>query len=153
DVSERALPFVIPLPPIDKSVIHGALIDKYLRVARPASCVKSEKILSGIMTLLVLRRLADKPAHGYGLQSFLSEVLERPIPPGTIYVILSTLRARGLIAIERRATVNGRNVVEYGITDRGTRFLLEHEKPLRTVRKVIGELADSIKHLKNESAA
>ena len=114
--------------------------------------MKREKILSGIMTLLVLRRLVDKPAHGYGLQSFLSEVLERPIPPGTIYVILPTLRSRGLIAIKRKATVNGRNVVEYGITDRGTQFLLEHEEPLRTVRKVIDELVDSITHLKKEFA-
>lgn len=115
--------------------------------------MKREKILSGIMTLLVLRRLVDKPAHGYGLQSFLSKVLERPIPPGTIYVILSTLKTKGLIAIKRKATVNGRNVVEYEITDRGTRFLLEHEEPLRTVRKVVDELVDSIAYLKNESAA
>lgn len=109
--------------------------------------IKRQRILSGIMTLLVLRRLIDGPSHGYMLENYLSQKLDRPIPSGTIYVILSSLKRSGLVSVKERTVIKGRAVTNYELTQCGREFLLQHKEPMLAMRNVIDELTQAIEKL------
>ena len=109
--------------------------------------MKREKILSGVMTLLIMIKLLDGPSYGYALGNYVSERLERPIPPGAIYVILSSLDKRKLISISEKGTLNGRNITKYQITDSGMEFLRRHKDPLKVASRVIEDISQTIQNL------
>jgi PadR family transcriptional regulator PadR len=99
------------------------------------------------MTFLILRSLIDGPSHGYALETYLSQKLKRPIPPGTIYVILSSLNKDGLISVKERTVINGRSVTNYELTQLGRQFLLDHKEPMLVMREVVEELIRAIDEL------
>ncbi len=106
--------------------------------------MRKEKILSGTMTLLVLCRLLSEPSYGYQLETYLAGKLGRPVPPGTIYVILNSLNRRKFITVKEKKLSHGRRITVYRITAAGREFLKRHQEPLASVRKVIDELTDTI---------
>lgn len=109
--------------------------------------IKKEKIMSGMMTLMILARLAETPSHGYALEIYLEKKLKRPIPPGTVYVLLSAMKRRNLVSVKSRELVNGRQIAVYEINPEGVEFLRQHREPLKIMRTLIGELAKKIEHL------
>lgn len=109
--------------------------------------MEREKILRGIMTLLVLDQLSRHDLHGYALQQVVSERLKRRIAPGTIYVLLTSMLRRGFIEVKEECTVKNRTVKIYSITHRGKEFLLDHSEPLKLVREVLDYLIPSIEDL------
>jgi PadR family transcriptional regulator, regulatory protein PadR len=108
---------------------------------------KRERLLHGMMTFLILRSLIDGPSHGYALEGYLSLKLKRPIPPGTIYVILSSLNEDGLVSVKERTVINGRAVTIYELTQLGRQFLLDHKEPMLVMRDVVEELIRAIDEL------
>ena len=108
---------------------------------------KRERILHGLMTFLILRSLIDGPSHGYALENYLSQKLKKPIPPGTIYVILSSLKEDGLVSLKERTVVNGRAVTTYELTPLGREFLLDHKEPMKVMKEVAEELIRAIDDL------
>ena len=99
------------------------------------------------MTFLILRSLIDGPSHGYALENYLSQKLKRPIPPGTIYVILLSLNKDGLVSVKERTIINGRAVTNYELTQLGREFLLDHKEPMLVMRDVVEELIRAIDSL------
>jgi len=112
----------------------------------------------GQLKLLILKMLEEKPMHGYGIMAELEKRYGFPHPsPGTVYPILASLRRAGLIE-----TVGSgkREKKLYRTTERGRRFLREHEEELQNVlslaekfiefRKIGGfELARALKDVFN----
>jgi PadR family transcriptional regulator, regulatory protein PadR len=109
--------------------------------------MKRQRVLGGMMTLLVLRGLVDGPSHGYALENYLSKKLERPIPPGTIYMILSSLNRQGFVSMKERTVINGRAITNYELTQLGREFLLQHKEPMLIMRNVIDDLLRAIENL------
>jgi DNA-binding PadR family transcriptional regulator len=109
------------------------------------------RLLRGIVSLLVLRYLAEGEECGYGLRRRISGVLGEALPPGYIYVILKSLRGRGLLDA-REGSRNGRRVVYYRITDSGMDFLLRHRGAVEAGRRAIEELTRFLEGRGGESA-
>ena len=106
--------------------------------------VEREKILRGVMTLLVLEKLCHEDMHGYALQVYVSGMIDRKIAPGTIYVLLGSLLRRKFIRISSQFRAKNRDVKVYTITDLGRDFLKDHISPLIIVRDVLDYLIPSI---------
>ncbi|MGP8158365.1 MAG: PadR family transcriptional regulator [Thermoplasmata archaeon] len=106
--------------------------------------MKRERILGGVMTLLVLRKLLDGPSYGYALEQYLNQKLGTPTPAGTIYAMLRTLKRRRFISVKERVRLHGRDVTNYELTEQGREFLRKHRVPLLTVRRVIDELVRAL---------
>ncbi|AKA74217.1 PadR family transcriptional regulator [Saccharolobus solfataricus] len=109
---------------------------------------KTEKILGGIITLLILKTLLEEPKHGYELEKIIREKLDYKLPEGSIYVILKNLERRGLIKPQVMKNERGHDIKKYIITEEGKKFFLSHEKPLIAVRKVLDEIIADIQKLK-----
>lgn len=109
--------------------------------------VEKEKILRGVITLLVLEKLCHEDLHGYALQTYVSGMIDRKIAPGTIYVLLGSLMKRKFIRISSQFRAKNRDVKVYAITDLGRDFLKEHISPLIIVRDVLDYLIPSITHI------
>ena len=114
--------------------------------------IENEKILRGMMTILILDRISTLPSHGYSLQVYISEKLQRKVPPGTVYVLLSSLLKRGFIPVSEEKYINGRPVKIYSITGSGITFLQDHVEPLVIIQKIVGDLILSISSLPPDAA-
>ncbi len=114
--------------------------------------IENEKILRGMMTILILDRISRLPSHGYSLQVYISEKLQRKVPPGTVYVLLSSLLKRGFITVSEEKYINGRAVKIYSITVSGIAFLQDHVEPLVIIQKIVGDLILSISSLPQDAA-
>ena len=64
--------------------------------------------------LLILGELL----YGYEIQNNASKKLGRSISPGTVYVLLGSLRKKRLAEIIEQKTVNGRKMTVYSITEK-----------------------------------
>ncbi|MGC8969597.1 MAG: PadR family transcriptional regulator [Conexivisphaera sp.] len=100
---------------------------------------KKYRLLRGIVSLLILRYLMEGEECGYGLRRRISDVLGETLPPGYIYVMLKSLRRRGLLDA-RESSRKGRRIVYYRITERGRGFLVEHRNAIEAGRRAIEEL-------------
>jgi DNA-binding PadR family transcriptional regulator len=69
----------------------------------------------------VLAALLDGPLHGHAIIKVIAELSGSRVKPsvGTLYGILERLSDRGLIAVDREETVNGRNRRYFRISDDG----------------------------------
>jgi DNA-binding PadR family transcriptional regulator len=76
-------------------------------------------------TFLILTALASGSQHGYGIIADVREISggEVRLRPGTLYTALERLRADGLIAVDREATVDTRLRRYYRLTAAGTKRL------------------------------
>ncbi|MGC9189412.1 MAG: PadR family transcriptional regulator [Conexivisphaera sp.] len=99
------------------------------------------RLLRGIVSLLILRYLMEDEQCGYGLRKRISGILGETLPPGYIYVMLKTLRKRGLVEA-REGSRNGRRIVYYTITEKGREFLLNHRGAIEAGRRAIDELTN-----------
>ncbi|WP_297521086.1 PadR family transcriptional regulator [Thermococcus sp.] len=97
----------------------------------------------GQLKVLILKMLAEKPMHGYGIMAELEKTYGIPHPsPGTVYPILASLRRSGLI---ERVGEGKRDKRLYRATEKGIEYLREHEEELREVEdmaKRFREFAD-----------
>lgn len=112
------------------------------------SPLQKERILKGIITLLILRMTAVEPMHGYSLQQAISKEIKREMPQGSIYVLLKTLEKRDFIRVHETEPERDRKT--YVITERGLDFLVAHSEPLSIARNVMKDLIEFIDQLKNK---
>ena len=106
--------------------------------------MRKERILSGVMGLLILAKLLDGPSYGYLLEGHLTRTLAKPTPPGTVYVILSTLKRKRLVSVKEKTIHKGKDITTYEITQLGREFLLRHKGPMITMRRVTDDLIRTI---------
>lgn len=96
-----------------------------LCVERLGIVTKKPDLLQGTLDLLVLKMLAQEPAHGYAIaQKILvtsRQVLE--VQQGSLYPALHRLERKGLIESEWKEGENGRMAKVYSLTKAGRRQL------------------------------
>lgn len=89
----------------------------------------------GHLKLLILKMLAEKPMHGYGVMAELERTYGMPHPsPGTVYPILASLKRSGLI---ETVSEGKRDKRLYQATEKGREYLEEHGKELREVEELM----------------
>jgi len=133
----------IRLTAIDKLLIdkHLSVYPSYIVIMRRR---QSEKVLRGIITLLILLELYRAPKHGYELQKRLNGDLGYTLPAGSVYVLLRSLTRRGYVRVTSSQRVRGRRVVMYELTEDGKAFLKAHREPLRIVGQVLVQILSAI---------
>lgn len=88
---------------------------------------KIADLLPGTLDMLILKAVALRPLHGYGVLLRLRQIsagaLE--IPQGSLYPALYRLEHQGLISAEWGQSENGRRAKYYTVTAAGRRRLRE----------------------------
>jgi len=89
------------------------------------------KMLKGMLDIIILKMLNDKPMHGYAFISIIRKRFGVYFGPSTIYPLLTNLAYKGYVISEwKNVGKDGRPIKVYTITERGRRFLEESEKGL-----------------------
>ena len=85
-------------------------------------------LVPGTLDLLVLRVLASRPTHGYGVASAIAEHTggDLVVEDAALYQALHRLDAQGLVAAEWSPSENNRRARYYTLTPAGRRRL-RHE--------------------------
>ena len=87
-------------------------------------------LLQGTLDLLILKTLAERPMHGWGIslkiQAVSQEVLQ--VNQGSLYPALHRLEQQGLIASEWGNSENNRQAKFYQLTRDGRKQLAEEQK-------------------------
>ncbi len=94
----------------------------------------------GILELLVLKTIKDRPRSGYGVMEALGKDID--VGLNTIYPVLRRLTKRGLFTVEREKSAIGAPRKIYRITKEGEKRLLsfkhDWETFLAKVLKILG---------------
>jgi DNA-binding PadR family transcriptional regulator len=90
-------------------------------------------VVKSVPALLVLKALANEPAHGYRIAVWLNKRTDGQLElkEGTLYPLLHNLERQGLIEGEWRREAGDREVRVYQLTERGRGRLREDEKKWR----------------------
>lgn len=97
---------------------------------------------SGLIQLLILRILHEKPSHGYQMMDELERITsEKYIPePGAVYTMLRRMEERGFVTSEweRKETSPARRV--YTLTEAGVKALKEGLEMVKRRRQLMDSL-------------
>ena len=90
-------------------------------------------ILPGTADLLILRTLADGPAHGFGISRLLRDRSEGVVEmqDAALYQALHRLARQGLVESEWGVSDLGKRAKFYRLTAEGTRRLAREERDFR----------------------
>ncbi len=102
--------------------------------------IADERILHGLISLYILRELTMSPMHGYELGKKIASVTGKPMPQGSIYVLLKSLKNRNFVTMEHVKNEKGQLLCRYHITEFGREFLKFHSEPLKSARMIIDDL-------------
>jgi transcriptional regulator len=96
-------------------------------------------VLQGTLDLLVLKTLALKPLHGWGIAQRIQEMSRNAfdVGQGSVYPALLRLEDRGLIANEWGVTENNRRARYYHLTALGQRQLKSEVRDWRKYAQAI----------------
>jgi len=83
------------------------------------------EMLKGTLEGIVLAILAERPAHGYEITSWLRDQGFTDIAEGTIYALLVRVEQRGLVDVEKIPSEKGPPRKVYSVNDQGRRYLEE----------------------------
>ena len=88
---------------------------------------KAADVLPGTVDMLILKAVALKPLHGYGVLLRIKQISGNAIdlPQGSLYPALYRLQHQGLLAPEWGQSENSRRAKFYTITTDGRRRLKE----------------------------
>ena len=113
----------------------------------PAREIANEKILHGLISLYILRELHAAPMHGYELGKKIASATGRPMPQGSIYVLLKSLKSRNFVTLDHVTNEKGQLLCRYHITEEGREFLRAHADPLKSARRIIDDLIISVDNM------
>jgi DNA-binding PadR family transcriptional regulator len=96
----------------------------------------------GLIQLLILRILHEKPSHGYQIMEELERITsEKYIPePGAVYTMLRRMEKRGLLASEWEKKESGADRRVYTLTEAGMKVLKEGLEMVKKRRQLIDSL-------------
>jgi PadR family transcriptional regulator, regulatory protein PadR len=96
----------------------------------------------GLIQMLVLRILHEKPAHGYQIMDELRKITaEKYIPePGAIYTMLRRMEDRGAVTSEWEKKESGADRRVYTITEKGIKVLKEGLEMVKRRRELMDSL-------------
>jgi len=87
------------------------------------------RVLPGMLDMLILKCLTIEPMHGYGIAQHLLKLSQQAIriEEGSLYPALQRMRQKGWIVGEWRQTENSQRARYYRITPAGRRALGEQQ--------------------------
>jgi PadR family transcriptional regulator, regulatory protein PadR len=87
------------------------------------------RVLPGMLDMLILKCLTIEPMHGYGIAQHLLKLSQQAIriEEGSLYPALQRMRQKGWILGEWRQTENSQRARYYRITTAGRRALGEQQ--------------------------
>jgi DNA-binding PadR family transcriptional regulator len=92
------------------------------------------KTLKGMLEIVILKMLEEKPMHGYAFISSIRKRFGVYFGPSTIYPLLIKLQKRGCVVSGWQTTgKNGRPIKVYTITDAGRKLLEEGQNGLKII--------------------
>ncbi len=96
----------------------------------------------GLIQLLILRILHEKPSHGYQTMEELERITsEKYIPePGAVYTMLRRMEERGLLVSEWERKESGADRRIYTLTDAGVKVLKEGLEMVKKRRQLMDSL-------------
>ena len=98
----------------------------------------------GLIQLLMLRILHEKPSHGYQIMDELERItLEKYIPePGAVYTMLRRMEEKGLVTSEWEKKETGADRRVYTLTEVGVRVLREGLEMVKKRRQLMNSLVE-----------
>jgi len=98
--------------------------------------------LQGTLDLLVLKILARRPMHGYGVVQRIQQVSDDAlrVEEGSLYPALHRMEQADWISSEWKVTTSGRRAKYYKLTVTGRRQLEEEEKNWNRVTGAVAKL-------------
>ena len=96
----------------------------------------------GLIQLLILRILHQKPSHGYQIMEELERITaEKYIPePGAVYTMLRRMEERSLVTSEWEKKETGADRRVYTITETGVKVLKEGIEMVKSRRQLMDSL-------------
>jgi len=96
----------------------------------------------GLIQLLILRILHEKPSHGYQIMDELERITsEKYIPePGAVYTMLRRMEERGLLVSKWERKESGVDRRVYTLTDAGVKALKEGLEMVKGRRQLMDNL-------------
>lgn len=91
----------------------------------------------GLLHLLVLKLLEEKPLHGSEIRETLKSKLDIDVPGSAIYTILSILEEKGMILSKWETSERGAARKLYSITEYGLEYLKEGIEDLKKFKKIL----------------
>jgi len=82
-----------------------------------------QRLRKGLVPLAMLAALAQRPAHGYGLAQELHRILGASVPQGTLYPLIASFEADGLITFQWDTDTSGPARKVYKLTPQGQETL------------------------------
>ena len=111
---------------------------------------KSADVLPGTVDMLILKSVALKPLHGYGVLLRIKQISGDAIdlPQGSLYPALYRLEHQGLIEAEWGRSENGRRAKFYTITSSGRKRLKQEaagwNRLASAIAAALGATADEV---------
>jgi len=96
----------------------------------------------GLIQLLILRILHEKPSHGYQIMEELEKITsEKYIPePGAVYTMLRRMEERGIVTSEWEKKETGADRRVYTLTEAGVEVLKEGLEMVKRRRQLMDSL-------------
>ncbi|MCX8185298.1 MAG: helix-turn-helix transcriptional regulator [Sulfolobales archaeon] len=91
----------------------------------------------GLLHLLLLKLLDEKPLHGSEVREILKSRLNLDIPSSAIYTILSILEEKGMVISKWETAERGAARKLYSITEYGVEYLKEGVEELKRFKKIL----------------
>jgi PadR family transcriptional regulator PadR len=96
----------------------------------------------GLIQLLILRILYEKPSHGYQIMEELERITLKEYVPesGAVYTMLRRMEEKGIVASEWKKKESGSDRRVYRLTETGVKFLREGLEMVKRRRQLIDSL-------------
>lgn len=97
---------------------------------------------SGLIQLLILRIIHEKPSHGYQIMDELERITSAKYTPepGAVYTMLRRMEERGLLASKWERGESGADRRVYTLTEAGVKALKEGLEMVKKRRQLMDEL-------------
>ncbi len=104
------------------------------------------ELLPGTLDLLILKTLALRPQHGFGIGQRIQQVSRDvfQVNQGSLYPALHRLEQRGWIASEWSESENNRRAKFYSLTRAGRRRLEEEKRNWVQVSAAIARILEAV---------
>jgi transcriptional regulator len=99
-------------------------------------------LLQGTLDLLILKALAKRAMHGYGVAEWIHESSQDVlrVEEGALYPALHRLELRGLLSAERGTSDNNRRAKYYALTTVGRKRLTEEAEYWRRMSGAVARV-------------
>jgi PadR family transcriptional regulator, regulatory protein PadR len=106
---------------------------------------ESHELVPGTLEMLVLKTLALRPMHGYGISLRIEQISNGAfrVNPGSLLPALSRMERTGRLKSEWRTSENNRRAKYYVVTARGLKALENEKQQWQSQVAAIGRILEA----------